>query len=277
MALHLPILGRCNIKCVFCSAWGRGGSFGLVSLKGEVGRDRTGHVQISGGDPLLKDPLELLDLLRHCKRLGKIVELQTNATTIGGLSDRMLGALKALVDVFNVNFSAHTPELDYEVTGIRSAFERRCEGVDRLVAAGASVRFTYIVHGTNFRHCRDFVEFAARRFPGAAWIQFSYVKGMGRAKGDRSVIPRYRVAAPHLNRAMSLCRELGLRFEVDHIPVCFVAEFRDRHVDYLKMKEKRAGVHLSEKQKVGECGTCALTAWCPGPRVDYVELYRGLS
>ena len=48
MALHLPILGRCNIRCVFCSAWGRGGDFDLEKLKGEIDRDATGHVQVSG-------------------------------------------------------------------------------------------------------------------------------------------------------------------------------------------------------------------------------------
>ena len=34
MALHLPINGVCNIKCVFCSAEGRTGSFELPYLLG---------------------------------------------------------------------------------------------------------------------------------------------------------------------------------------------------------------------------------------------------
>ena len=38
------------------------------------------------------------------------------------------------------------------------------------------------------------------------------------AKGDRAVIPRFQVTAPYLNRAMSLCQELGLEFDIDHIP-----------------------------------------------------------
>jgi MoaA/NifB/PqqE/SkfB family radical SAM enzyme len=277
VALHLPILGRCNIQCAFCSAWGRGGSFRLADLTAEVDRDVTGHVQISGGDPLLKSPTELLRLLRHCKLRGKIVEFQTNATKVPELSETMLKALLALVDFFNVNFSAHTPELDFEVTRIRSAFARRCRGVDRLLSAGAQVRFTYIVHGYNVRACEPFVEFVRERFPGVAWIQFSYVKGMGKAKGDKKIMPRYRVAAPYLNAAMSRCSELGLRFEVDHIPVCFVREFKDQHVDYRKMREGKTGVHLAEKQPVGECEGCSLKPFCPGPRVDYTELYKGIS
>jgi hypothetical protein len=100
---------------------------------------------------------------------------------------------------------------------------------------------------------------------------------MGKAKGDRRVMPRYRVAAPHLNAAMERCRHWGLKFEIDHIPVCFVAKFKDHHVDYQKMLRNAPGVHLAEKQPVGECEGCGLRPSCPGPRIDYVELYKGLS
>jgi MoaA/NifB/PqqE/SkfB family radical SAM enzyme len=277
MALHLPINGRCNIRCVFCSAWGRGGSFDMDYLKGEVDKDKTGHVQISGGDPILREPLELLQILQYCKLRGKIVEFQTNGTKLSEMSEKMFKALLACVDFFNVNFSAHTPELDLAVTQMKWAFEERHKGVDRLLAGGATVRFTYIVHGVNYRHAAPFVDYVAQRFPKVSWIQFSYVKGMGLAKGDRSVIPRYRVAGPHLNKAMARCVEHGLKFDIDHIPVCFVAAYKDHHVDYAKMREDKPGVYLSEKQKVGECDGCSLVGQCPGPRVDYVELYKGLA
>ena len=66
MALHLPVNGVCNIKCVFCSAEGRSGTYELKYLLDEIDRDKTGHVQISGGDPMIKDPAELLEIL--CRR-----------------------------------------------------------------------------------------------------------------------------------------------------------------------------------------------------------------
>ncbi len=87
----------------------------------------------------------------------------------------------------------------------------------------------------------------------------------------------FRDAAPHLNKALSLCRELGIPFDVDHIPVCFVMEFKERHVDYRKMRERQPGVHIAEKQKVEDCDGCNLRALCPGPRKDYIELYGALA
>ena len=82
MALHLPINGVCNIKCVFCSSHGRGGAFELDYLLGEIDKDRTGHVQISGGDPMIKDPAELLQILLHARKRAKIIEFQTNGIMV---------------------------------------------------------------------------------------------------------------------------------------------------------------------------------------------------
>ncbi|MBI5629736.1 MAG: radical SAM protein [Elusimicrobia bacterium] len=276
MALHLPINGVCNIKCVFCSADGRSGDFELASLLDQIDRDKTGHVQISGGDPMVKDPAELLKILLRCRQKNKIIEFQTNGVMVTRYNPKRLKMLVGLVDFFNINFSAHTPELDLAVTETSGAFEWRVAGVRRLLELGASVRLNYIVHEANYRHCEDFVRFAARELPGFSWIQFSYCKGMGRARGEKAVMPRFRDAAPYLNAAMGRCSELGLDFDVDHIPVCFVMDHREHHADYRKMRDFTSGVHLSEKQQVADCKPCAMKDVCPGPRRDYIEIYGAL-
>jgi MoaA/NifB/PqqE/SkfB family radical SAM enzyme len=276
MALHLPINDVCNIKCVFCSAEGRTGTFDLAHLLKEIDADRTGHIQISGGDPMMKDPAELLQLLLHCRKKGKIVEFQTNGTLVTRYNPKRLRLMKGLVDFFNINFSAHTPELDVEVTRTPGAFDWRVKGVRHLIAMGAQVRLNYIVHQANYRHCAEFVDFAAREMPGFSWIQFSYCKGMGRAAGDPGVMPRFRDAAPFLNAAMRRCAEVGVKFDVDHIPVCFVMDFKDHHADYRKMREHKPGVHLAEKQQVADCDGCAMRDACPGPRRDYIAIYGEL-
>lgn len=276
MALHLPVNGVCNIKCVFCSAEGRTGGYELASLLKEISDDRTGHVQISGGDPMLREPLELLAIVAHAKKLGKLVEFQTNAVLVEKWDPRRLEQLNGLVDFWNVNASAHTPELDVAVTESPGAFEARERGVRRLIALGKPVRLNYIVHELNYRHAEDFVRYAHKTFPGFAWIQFSYVKGMGRAKNNRLIMPAFRDAAPWLRRAFAACDELGVRFDVDHIPVCFVMEWKEHHADYRKLREKTPGRHLSEKQQVADCDGCAMADACPGPRKDYIEVYGAL-
>lgn len=277
MALHLPINGICNIQCVFCSAEGRTGTFDLATLLDQIDRDRTGHVQISGGDPMIKDPAELLQILLHCRKRGKIVEFQTNGIMITRYNPRRLKQIVGLANFFNINFSAHTPELDLEVTRTPGAFDWRVQGIHRLLSLGATVRLNYIVHQTNYRFCSDFVRFARRELGGFSWIQFSYCKGMGRAKGNREVMPRFQDAAPFLNDAFRACADLKVNFDIDHIPVCFVIDYKEHHADYRKMLESKPGVHLSEKQQVADCEPCMMNAVCPGPRKDYLEIYGPLT
>jgi MoaA/NifB/PqqE/SkfB family radical SAM enzyme len=276
MALHLPINGVCNIKCVFCSSEGRSGGYELDGLLAEISADRTGHIQISGGDPMLREPLEVLSIVAHAKKLGKIVEFQTNAVLVEKWDPKRLAQLAGLIDFWNVNFSAHNPQLDVAVTESPGAFEARVRGVRALLKLGKPVRLNYIVHEVNYRNAEDFVRFAAEELKGFAWIQFSYVKGMGRAKNNRLIMPRFRDAAPYLNRAFRLCAKLGIEFDVDHIPVCFVMDWTEHHADYRKMRTTTPGRHLSEKQQVADCDGCAMRDACPGPRKDYIEVYGAL-
>ena len=273
MALHLPINGVCNIKCVFCSAEGRSGTYELKSLLDEIDRDTTGHVQISGGDPMMKAPAELLEILLHCRKKGKIVEFQTNGVLLTRYKPRRLKLIRGLVNFFNINFSAHNAELDLAVTETPEAFDRRIAGVRRLIKLGSQVRLNYVVHSLNYRHSEEFVRFAAKELPGFSWIQFSYCKGMGRAKGNELIMPRFEEAAPFLNAAFKACRENGLNFDVDHIPVCFVLDHKEHHADYRKMREHAPGVYLAEKQQVADCDGCVMREACPGPRRDYVEIH----
>jgi MoaA/NifB/PqqE/SkfB family radical SAM enzyme len=276
MALHLPVNGVCNIKCVFCSAEGRTGTYELKYLLDEIDRDKTGHVQISGGDPMIKEPAELLEILLHCKKKGKIVEFQTNGILITRYDPKRLNLIRSLVDFFNINFSAHDAALDLEVTETPGAFDWRVDGVRHLINLGSRVRLNYIVHALNYRQAETFVRFAAKELKGFEWIQFSYCKGMGRAKGNELVMPRFEEAAPFMNAAFKACKELGIQFDVDHIPVCFVIDYKDHHADYRKMREHKPGVHLSEKQQIAECDGCVMREACPGPRRDYLEVYGEL-
>ena len=277
MALHLPINGVCNIKCVFCSAEGRSGSFELAYLLDQIAKDRTGHVQISGGDPMMKDPGELLEILLRCRKEGKIVEFQTNGSTLTRYNPKRLALIVKLVDFFNINFSADNPDLDEEVTGVSGAYQRRIDGVRLLLKMGAKVRLNYIVHENNFRRCEEFARFAARELSGFSWIQFSYCKGMGRAKGSKMVMPRFEEAAPFLNAAFKACGELAVEFDIDHIPVCFVLDYKEHHADYRKMREAKKGVHLAEKRQIDDCRACVMREVCPGPRRDYQEVYGELT
>lgn len=280
MAL-IHLFRRCNQRCVFCSypaEDGRDVAPAPLEWLREIAAMPPGLVQISGGEPLLAGTANLRLLLAAVKRLGRRAELQTNALAAADLPAadlaKIAASLKAAGGYFNVNFPAASAALDFRITRARGGFKRRVFGVKRLIASGAPVRLTHVISSLNYRSLPAFAAFASRELEGAAWVQFSYIKGIGRAAGR--YLPRYGAVAPYLQKALAACRAAGLRCEVDHIPPCFLGEFAALNVDIEKMRLRRPGPHLEEKARVPACRGCRWAKLCPGPRKDYIEVHGKL-
>ncbi len=281
MAL-IHLFRDCNQRCVFCSYPAEEGGVEKISLRDwlkEIAAMPPGLVQVSGGEPLLAGTGNLCLLLAAIKKLGRRAELQTNALSAAGLPekdlDKIVRALKAAGGYFNVNFPAASPALDYKITRAGGGFRKRVAGVKRLIKAGAAVRLTHVISELNYRKLPAFAAYAARNLKGIAWLQFSYIKGIGRAEGSK-YLPRYGAVRPYLEKALSVCRENKIRCEVDHIPPCFLGEFYALSVDMVKMRDGVKGPHLEEKRKVPACRGCRFVKLCPGPRKDYIAVYKSL-
>jgi MoaA/NifB/PqqE/SkfB family radical SAM enzyme len=281
MAL-IHLFRRCNQRCAFCSYPAEDGRDREPSLKAwlkEIAAMPPGLVQLSGGEPLLTGAKNLQLLLAAVKKLGRQAELQTNALAAADLPAADLAgiarALAAARGYFNVNFPAATPALDLKITRARGGFKKRTAGVRRLIAAGAPVRLTHVITSLNYKQLPAFAAFVAQELPGVAWVQFSYIKGIGRAAGKKH-LPRYAAVRPWLLEALEICRRGKLRCEVDHIPPCFLGGFYRLNVDIVKMREGRAGPHLQEKARVPACRGCRFLKLCPGPRKDYIAVHKTL-
>lgn len=279
MAL-IHLFRKCNQRCVFCSYPEEGGQEPPASLKDwlrEIAEMPPGLVQISGGEPLLAPADDLCLLLAAVRKLGRRAELQTNALAAAHMRPEKLAkiakALRAADGYFNVNFPADTAALDRALTRAPGGFKKRLAGVARLLKAGAAVRVTHVVTSLNYGRLPAFAAFAVKKLKGIAWLQFSFVKGAGRAE-DGAVIPRYAEVQPFLERALLACEKSGLRCEVDHIPPCRLGGFYRLNVDIVKMKEGLPGPHLEEKARVPECRGCRWLEVCPGPRKDYIAVHR---
>lgn len=280
MAL-IHLFRKCNQRCVFCSYPEEEGPEEAATLKDwlrEIAAMPPGTVQISGGEPLLAGADDLCLLLAAARRLGRRAELQTNALAAAGLRAeplaRLVRALNAADGYFNVNFPADTAALDRKITRSPGGFKKRLAGTARLIKAGAAVRLTHVITSLNYRRLPEFAAFAVKKLKGAAWLQFSYIKGVGRA--GAGYLPGYAEVRPYLERALLLCGENGLRCEVDHIPPCFLGGFYRLNVDIAKMKEGRPGPHLEEKAHVRACRGCRFFKVCPGPRKDYIAVHKTL-
>jgi len=280
---------------VFCSypaAAASGPDGDPASWLKKISEMKPGLVQISGGEPLLADLPDLIKVIVFCAGTGRVVELQTNGALIPGLSPveltLLVKAVGAANGCFNINFPAHNSALDLKITRAKGAFYARTEAVKKLLALGAAVRLTHVVSSLNYKETAGFAAFAVKKFnsragvvsgppaggtgKGPLRVQFSFIKGIGRAENPR-FIPEYRAAAPYLLKALELCGKKGLSCEVDHIPPCFLGPHHARSVDIAKMRAEVKGPHLTEKKKVPECRGCGFDRLCPGPRKDYISVH----
>ncbi|MBI5594631.1 MAG: radical SAM protein [Elusimicrobia bacterium] len=273
MALHLRVTGACALDCVFCSYPDRSLRFDLAALARRVRASGERLVQVSGGEPLAAPRAGLTALLTLLRRSGKLVELQTSGVLAAELPAAYLARLAGLVDCFNVNCPAPDPATDLAVTRTPGAFARREAGIRALCASRRPVRLTFVACAQNLAALPRFPGYVARRFPRVGWLQVSFVKAQGRAAGRPDVVPTHARAARGIVRALRAARALGLRAEVDHIPVCHLPGFVDSHVDTWKMRRGEAGAHLSDKVKAPRCASCSLAAVCPGPRGDYEAVH----
>ena len=279
----IHLFRRCNQRCVFCSYPAGAARQEGAELKDwlkEISAMKPGLVQISGGEPLLAHLSDLLKVIAFCARSGRQVELQTNGTLLAGLEPAGLALLVKALDrakgYFNINFSAPRAALDLKITRTPGAFSARTRAVRELLALGATVRLTFVICSLNYKEAEKFAAFAVENLKGLSWLQFSFIKGIGRAEGSR-FIPKYSSAVPHLMKALDLCGRKGLKCEVDHIPPCFLGRHHARNVDIKKMRAGTGGPHLSEKEKVPECEGCKFTRLCPGPRKDYMAVHGHLK
>lgn len=276
----LPVTYKCNQDCVFCSAERNAVAGGLKDWIKKADAMQEGLVQISGGEPLMLPEIELLALITHCGKKGRIIEFQTNATLINeksGAFGNLIQKIKFFSGYFNVNCPAHNASLDRKITKLTGAFDQRKSGIKRILDSGVAVRLTHVINALNYAGLPDFVNFVGAELPGVSWIQFSFVKAIGRAEADAALVPEYETVSPHLIRALEMASRIGIKCEVDHIPMCFLGEFAELHVDAAKTSQGKSGPQVFEKKKTGACIQCRFSGVCPGPRTDYLRIYKRFS
>jgi len=276
-----PITPFCNQRCIFCSAYGRKDKdFDLKNFILELQKDDDNLIILSGGEPFSIGIDNMIYIADFVLKRKKVLEIQTNATLIPNIEERRLKILVSLLKktggYFNVNIPSHRSDMDYRITRIKDGFEKRIKGIEILNNLGSTIRVTHVIHKINYKYLFDFAQFILKKIPFISWVQFSFVKGIGKAEKNKKIIPKYSDVSPFLIKAFEVLDENGFYFEVDHIPLCFLGKYYDRQVDFKKMSEKIHGEYLKEKEKLPSCKGCKFYSVCSGPRKDYIEIYKKL-
>jgi len=270
MALVLPIINTCNQNCRFCSAAGRAEKTELKDLFDLIDSEKE-SVTISGGEPILSENLPAI--IKHIKQRGLFCELQTNGVLLSNI-DLARKLTEAKVDLFNVNFPSHLLKIADKLTRTSGYHQYRLAGILNLLKLRASVRLTHVITRQNYRHLLAYINFVAKKLSSIKFIQFSFVKATGRADVDIKQIPSYKIVSPFLKKALAKSQENGIDFIVDHIPMCCLGRFAQKHVDYKKIISGADRRYAAiEKQKIAQCRHCKYFNFCPGVRKDHLKVF----
>lgn len=271
--LLLTINEKCNLNCLFCSAKGRKKNTGLASPQALLNQARKGLI-ITGGEPTLSK--DLFEVIKEAKKRLLFVELQTNGTNLcyRNLVKQLVGEG---VDLFNINLPSHENSVHDKLTQTKGMLPLKITGLKNLMALEAEIRLTHIVNALNYKKLGDYVDFVRCNFSQIKYIQFSFLKIMGAVRNHPEIIVSYQQASPYLLKALKKCKQNKIDFIVDHIPACFLGDYKEHHIDYRKTdvqnKDGDPSFSSSEKLKLEACRGCSFEGRCYGVRKDYLDYF----
>jgi radical SAM protein with 4Fe4S-binding SPASM domain len=155
--LQWHVTDRCNLRCAHCYQGERGadppynqllsalGQFTdlLGRLSDQRGVGVRGHVNLTGGEPLVRE--DLMDLIREIRRAGLTFALLTNGTL---LDDRFVMELRDLRPSY-VQVSVDGLEDTHDRIRGKGSYRRAADGLCRLDRAGIRTMVSFTAHRAN--------------------------------------------------------------------------------------------------------------------------------
>jgi MoaA/NifB/PqqE/SkfB family radical SAM enzyme len=234
--------------------------------------EKGNYIQISGGEPLLHPKVFEIVYFVKTRKPWAFLEFQSNGTLL--LKNDNLGKLIKLgVNLFNINYPCHIESVNDEIVWMKWTLKTREDGMHAIIERWANLRVNIIVNKLNYIYISDMVDHIYKNFSWLERIQLSFTKAMWAADKNDDVVPRYEDASPYFIEGLKKAKEYNIVVDVDHIPMCFLGEFFEQHVDYHKKKIGEEWVFLKEKHFVEKCTSCDKRNFCSGYRDDYLDVY----
>jgi MoaA/NifB/PqqE/SkfB family radical SAM enzyme len=209
---------RCNSRCVTCDYWRHGTKDATLEsverLLPSLAALRTRAVLLSGGEPLLNP--QWAEIAALLKSRGLALWLLTSGLSLAKHARRAAG----LFDSITVSLDGTCAATYAAIRGV-DAFDKVCEGIRAVAAAGIPVSVRVTLQRANYRELPRFVTLA--RELGAAQVSFLAVD-----VSNPHAFARRDSAVPELALRAEDVAELGELLEAvrrEH-----AAEFRSRFI-----------------------------------------------
>lgn len=272
--LCVQMARTCNLYCVYCQNPPAGARCSKEKTAALVGKKGVRAVSLEGGgEPTAGG--DFFDWIRALKAAGvENFMLSTNAVA---LSDpAFCRRAEKAVDYFTVNFPSHDPEIYRKAT--RSVkYGLAVKGLENLKAAGAEnrLRLFHIIFRDNYRLLPAFAGWVIKKFPGLAFVNFTFVRNAGRVGDSAAIVPRYSEVEPFLKVALAGLKLKKIKAVVQNIPLCRLKNFEGFSFEFQRWRrgDKVLEAGIAGKAKNPACGRCGLEPACCGARADYLKIH----
>ncbi len=280
---------KCNQNCVFCTiALDSGSDLTTSEVKNRIdflAKNGSRKIAFTGGEPTMRK--DILELIEYSKKNGmQEIEIQTNGIL---LSDKTyVRKLKKLgVSLVLVALHSHKKDISERLTRTPNSHAKTIEAIKNMHEQNVGVMISHVICSENYRHLLDFVKFTQKAFSKEIFIYFGLVRPNGNASLNRWVVPTLTEIEPYLHETFSYCMANNIPFNVEGVPLCYMAEFKKKNAELQRMKKKpvfhwalkelREDTHnmhrFENKMKSDRCAFCGMYSECPGVWKEYGELH----
>lgn len=264
----------CNLYCAYCHNPPKGETEPLAPVLARIRREKINAVSLEGGGEPTVNP-KLFDIAARLRAAGvRHFMLSTNAVA---LSDPELCARAAAeMDFFTVNFPSHLPD-EYAAATRSVKYRLAVKGLMNLKACGAEsrIRLFHIISSFNFKRLPEFAGWTLKELPGAAFVNFTFVRGYGRAARARGVMPRYSETEPYLKLALAKLKLGRMKAVVQNFPLCRLEGFEGFSFELQRGLRGDAVFEegVAAMKPCAACRACTLSGLCCGARADYAKAH----
>lgn len=283
--IDLKVGFLCNNNCLFC-VQGHKKKFGnkekkyLINAIEESAKKYKGIV-FTGGEPTIRK--DLTSLMRYAKKFGyKTIQIQTNGRMFAYM-DFCKKIIKAGATEFSPALHGHVPKLHDYLTNCKGAFYQTIQGIKNLKQLGQFVLTNTVITKSNYRHLPQIAELLIGL--KVDQVQFAFVHALGNA-GDNfdSVVPRKKLVAPYVKKAIDLCVLNKVAVMIEAIPNCIMSGYEgfssERVIPDTKIYDLDSVIEDFEKVRKEEgkkkgprCVSCLYYKKCEGSWREYPEHY----
>ncbi|HOO56121.1 MAG TPA: radical SAM protein [bacterium] len=275
---YMQVTRLCNQKCRFCSNPERESTLdfrqGIEQINSLRDQGYTG-VMLTGGEPTLSEHLPAF--LKYCDEIGFMHKLITNGQRICDPEYLEMLISNGLKHVC-VSFHSCRPGVQNYLTQNPESLQNIIRSFENLSAYDdIAVDILTTINKYNADHLSDNVEFLMEKIPFFFHLTWNNLDPkMNRTVEYPDVIHRLRDIEVELKKAMDYLSEKGKPFQVERLPLCYMAEYAHLSTETRKIvkEEKRLLYFLDERGcllwnewehgKAECCKSCSLETICAG-------------